>query len=158
MDALLNAEWDISDAMGICNLALLFSSVSLDNFDFTCTRFTELLLRQRDCLDNARQTVLMWLCCDNPVLLVHEWALVLVERLGGRTCRRELTALIYIFKSSPRKAIDFRTQAFRALWDVEKGVSIEQLREHVRARPDLRQRLIAAVPDAAVLYRKGLFS
>ena len=52
VDALLEAEGDMKNNVGDCSLMYLFWSKRLDNFDFGCSRFQELLQRQRDWVSN----------------------------------------------------------------------------------------------------------
>ena len=72
----------------------LFKSEKLDDFDFGCRRFQELLQRQRDWVDNRKWTVLMYLCYYNPQLLSHDWAVELVQRLGRNVDDHGDTAMI----------------------------------------------------------------
>ena len=43
VDALIETEGDMKDKDGYCNLMYLFKSRKLDDFDFSCRRFMELL-------------------------------------------------------------------------------------------------------------------
>ena len=52
VDALLEAERNLKDIFGRCNLMLLFESKRLDDFDFSCRRFQVLLQKQRDLINN----------------------------------------------------------------------------------------------------------
>ena len=45
VDALIEAEGDMKDKYGRCNLMYLFMSEKLDDFDFRCRRFQKLLQR-----------------------------------------------------------------------------------------------------------------
>ena len=72
------------DKNGKSSLMHLFTSMRLDDFDFGCRRFRELLQRQCDWVGSGNLTVLMHLCNYNPQLLRHYWAVGLVRRLGGR--------------------------------------------------------------------------
>ena len=79
VDALIEAEGDMKDEDGLCNLMFLFMSDKLDDFDFGCRRFQELLQKQRDWVNNYNMTVLMNLCQFNSQLLNHDWAVELVQ-------------------------------------------------------------------------------
>ena len=66
VDALLETEEGVIDRFARRSLMFLFKSYELDDFDFKCKRFRELLQRQRDLVDNCDRTVLMYLCRYSP--------------------------------------------------------------------------------------------
>ena len=151
VDALLAAEGDSKDNNGMCNLMHLFRSEKLDNFDFGCRRFQELLQRQRDLVSNRNWTVLMWLCIYNPQLLRHDWAVELVHRLSGKVSNSEYAALTMLFQGNPEKT-DFSSKGFKLLWKKEKDINVNGLKKMMNYFPELKEKVIAAVPDAIDYY------
>ena len=127
IDALIEAEGDMKDKYGNCNLMYLIMSRKLDDFDFSCKRFKELLQRQRDLVDNNNWTVLMILCRNNPQLLNHDWTIGLVQRQSGNVDYAGETALIRLFKGYPYKT-DFNSNGFKLLWEKEKNIKVDELK------------------------------
>ena len=109
----------------------LFKSEKLDDFDFGCRRFRTLLQRQRARVDDGNWTVLVYLCSHNSHLLRYDWAVELVQRLNGKFDTRGLTALIWLFERNSYKT-DFSTNGFKLLWEEEKGINADVLKESMR--------------------------
>ena len=61
------------------------------------------------------------------------------------------TALILLFKGSPEKT-NFKSRGFMLLWDMEKNIEKEMIREYMRYKPELRDRTVKAVPELAAYY------
>ena len=152
VDALIEVEGNMKDKYGYCNLMYLIISSKLDNFDFGCRRFQELLQRQGDRVDDSNLTVLMKLCYFNPQLLHYDWAVELVQRLGGKIDNYKYTALISLFIENPEK-IDFSSKGFKLLWEKEKDIIVDVLKYLMRKKPNLKERVIVAVPDAIDYYK-----
>ena len=93
----------------------------------------------------------MMLCNWNPQLLKYDWAVELVQRVGGKVDNNENTALILLFWKNPEKT-DFNSKGFKLLWEKEKGISITKLKEQMRKKPELNERVVAAIPDAVAYY------
>ena len=93
----------------------------------------------------------MVLCFYNPQLLNQEWSLELVQRLGGKVGSGGYTALIWLFIGSASKT-DFCTSGFKMLWEREKDININHLKEWMQKKPKLQTPITVAVPDAVIYY------
>ena len=69
----------------------------------------------------------MILCRNNSQLLNHDWAVELVQRLGGKVDNIGETALIGLFYRNPEKT-DFNSNGFKLLWEKEKGIEVDSLK------------------------------
>ena len=96
--------------------------------------------------------MLMKLCCHNPQLLNHDWAVELVQRLGGKVDNNGYTALILLFQWKPEKT-DFNSKGFKLLWEKEKDINVKFLKKYILRNPDLKNRVITSVPDAINYYK-----
>ena len=74
-----------------------------------------------------------------------------MQRQGGRADNSGETALIKLFKWKPEQT-DFGSDGFKLLWEREKGADVGELKKWMREMPELRDVVVAAVPDAAVYY------
>ena len=137
----------MKDRDGWCNLIFLFASEKLDDFDFRCRRFQELLQKQRDLVDNDNWTVLMYLCYCKPQLLNYDWAVELVQRLGGKVDNNGSTALIQLFIENPEKT-DFNSNGFKLLWENEKNIKVDELKKDMRRNKQIKEMIVTAIPDA----------
>ena len=129
----------------------ILRKMELNDFDFGCKRFQELLQKQSDCVDNWNRTVLMYLCRHNPQLLSHSLAIELVQRLGMKIDKRRYSVLISIFYGNAHLA-DFSQIDFKLLWEIEKGIEVHFLKFFVRQKPELRELVVLEVPEAAAFY------
>ena len=136
---------------GLCNLMYLFESQKLNDFDFGCRRFQELLQKQRNWVNNYNRTVLMWLCLINSQLLNHDWTVEFVQRLGGKVSKNGYTALMWLFDGNPENT-DFNSNAFKLLWEKEKNINIKELKELMRKIKYLKYKLFTAVLEAIEYY------
>ena len=68
---LLFEEQNIRGKYGWSCLVYLLCYGDTSDFDFNCKRFKELLINQKDLIDNDGETLLMRLCKLNPILLEH---------------------------------------------------------------------------------------
>ena len=109
----------------------------LDNFDFGCGRFHELLQRQYFFVGMNCWTCLMQLRKSNPRLLSHDWAVELVQQVGGKENNSSEAALILLFQWSPEKT-DFNSDGFRLLWEAEMDINEEDLRNQMHWKANLR--------------------
>ena len=94
----------------------------------------------------------MYLCYDNPQLLNHEWAVDLVQRLGGKVSNYGDTALMLLFDNNAYKT-RFNSQGFKLLWEREKNIKIDILKDKISKKSELKERVIAAVPGAVKFYK-----
>ena len=46
----------------------------------------------------------------------------------------------------------FDTRGFKLLWEKEKGINVDDLKNEMREKQKLKNRVVAAVPDAAQYY------
>ena len=70
-------------------------------------------------------------------MLGHDWAVELVQRLGGKVDYRGWTALIKLFRWKPEK-IDFNSISFKLLWETEKNINEDELRKKMQAKLKLK--------------------
>jgi len=59
--------------------------------------------------------------------------------------------LIWLFNGNTKKT-DFNSNGFKLLWEKEKDIYIDKLKEKMQNKPDLKNRVISAVPEAAAYY------
>jgi len=93
----------------------------------------------------------MNLCYLNPQLLNHDWAVELVQRLGGKFYDYGWTSLIWLFTGYPENT-DFNSNGFKLLWMKEKNINVDKLKEKMHDHQELKERVIAAIPDAIDYY------
>ena len=93
----------------------------------------------------------MYLCWHNPQLLNHDWAVELVRRQNGKVSNSGFTALILLFYGKPEKT-DFSSKGFKLLWEKEKDINVYSLKHFMQNKSDLKQKIIAAAPDATAYY------
>ena len=72
----------------------------------------------------------MMLCHYNPILLKHEWAVELVQYLGGKVIKGRFTALMSLFAGNIDNA-DFNSIGFKLLWEKEKGIKMNELKKRM---------------------------
>ena len=94
----------------------------------------------------------MILCSCNPRLLSYDWAVELAQRQSGRAGNSGETALILLFRWKPEKT-NFGSKGFKLLWEKEKDISVDKLKEMMHKKPELKERVVAAVPGAAAYYK-----
>ena len=56
-----------------------------------------------------------------------------------------------IFYESTDKA-DFGSTGFKLLWEKEKGIKVAKLKECICQRPELKEKVVAVIPDAVAFY------
>ena len=83
--------------------------------------------------------------------MIHDWAIELVHRLGGKVDKYGSTALIKLFYRNLEKT-DFNSDGFKLLWEKEKNIKVDELKEEMRKKPELKEKVIAAIPDATTHY------
>ena len=93
----------------------------------------------------------MHLCRFNPQLLSHDWAMELVQRLRGKISKGGWTALTILFDGNPENT-DFNSNVFKLLWDIEKYINVKKLKELMRMKPDLKDKVVNAIPEAVEYY------
>ena len=76
----------------------------------------------------------------------------LVQQQGGRVNNDGFTALIRLFQLNPGKT-DFSSNGFKLLWEKEKGINVGELKKLMNCFPELKERMIAAVPDARTYFK-----
>ena len=76
----------------------------------------------------------------------------LVQQLGGRIDKYGYTAMILLFRGNTEKT-DFGLNGFKLLWEKEKDISVDKLKEMMHKKPELKERVVAAVPGAAAYYK-----
>ena len=94
----------------------------------------------------------MILCWFNSQLLNHDWAVELVQRLGGKVNDYGITALTWLFNGNPEKT-EFNSNGFKLLWEKEKDINVDELKKDMQYKSRLKDRIIAAVPDAIDYYK-----
>ena len=129
----------------------LILSYKLDELDFDCDRFKNLFKKQCNNVDDNNLTVLMILCWYNPQLLKYEWASKLVKQQSEKVDIFGYTALMYLFNGY-NENIEFSSIGFKLLWEKEKDINTDFLKIWMCGKPELREAVVAAVPDAAPYY------
>ena len=71
--------------------------------------------------------------------------------MGGKVDNGGWTALILLFNRKPEKT-DFNSKGFKLLWEKEKDIDVGKLKEKMQKKPELKQKIIKAVPDSASYY------
>ena len=74
-----------------------------------------------------------------------------MHRLGGKADKEGWTALILLFIGNTEKT-DFSSIGFKVLWQREKSIKIDRLKNQMRKKPELKHKVIAVVSDAAKYY------
>ena len=72
--------------------------------------------------------------------------------MGGNVNNNGNTALILLFYKNPEKT-DFNSNCFKLLWEKEKDIEVDRLKEYIQRKPELKEKVISAVPDAAAYYK-----
>jgi len=47
---------------------------------------------------------------------------------------------------------DFSSDGFKLLWEKEKNINVEKLKKWIRMKPDLKDKVINAIPEAVEYY------
>jgi len=76
----------------------------------------------------------MYLCYCKPQLLNHVWAVELVQQPGEKVNYDGETALILLFIIKPDKT-DFNSDGFKLLWEKEKDIEVDRLKEWMQEKP-----------------------
>ena len=58
---------------------------------------------------------------------------------------------MWLFYRNPVKT-EFNSNGFKLLWKKEKNINVDALKEKMQNKPDLKNRVISAVPEAAAYY------
>ena len=80
----------------------------------------------------------MTLCYHNSQLLRFDWAVELVQRLGGIVNNVGNTALLKLLLGNAEKT-DFSSRGFKILWEIEKNIKIDELKKYLRKIPQLKK-------------------
>ena len=89
----------------------------------------------------------MKLCLYNPLLLYHEWAVELIQQLSGKV-NNDCDNALMLFLEGNTEIIDFGSRGFKLLWEKEKYIEIDKLKNKIRDKPELKERIVAVVSDA----------
>ena len=112
----------IQDADSKCCLFYLLKSDKLSAEHFGCAMFLEYLQPQRNQKGGFGSTALMKLCRYNPQLLGKEWPRSLLIEQHGKINKWNCCALGNIFRSDNVQHVDFDSDVFRELFELEKDL------------------------------------
>ena len=85
-----------------------------------------------------KYTALMVLAHNNPQLLDQDWAMELIQALGGKRNCNGATALTLIFDGQYARNANFMGGGFRALWEAENAIKTNLQRsclDYIKAAP-----------------------
>ena len=74
-----------------------------------------------------------------------------MQRQSGKVDVAGWTALLRLFHGNAEK-VAFGSIGFKLLWKKEKDIKVSLLKEKMQAKLELKEKVVAAVPDAAAYY------